>query len=117
LTLLLLLAGGAAAAWLYYQPYMAVDAYLTPPGIAELVSKPDPGGFFKDATRQYESFSEFSVTPSVATKDLQGYKVILTRSGLHWRVTNISFLKIFEKLSEFQNKAQPHSEGTDQKQR
>ncbi len=63
-----------------------IDAYVNPVGLAHfgMNQKHDVFGI-KNASCAYVSLSLFSVT----LKDAEGAKVIMSRDGLDWRVTNL----------------------------
>lgn len=76
----------------------AVDAYITPAGLAQLMAgeKPKPGAGendsgktpFGDAAMSYEAYDKFHVTVNGADGE-QG-KFVLRRQGLgHWKITDI----------------------------
>jgi Protein of unknown function (DUF2939) len=62
-----------------------VDAYVTPTGIDRLPAAPQDLFGLDCASCAYDSLSQFSVT----IKKADDAKLILTRSGLRWRVTNL----------------------------
>jgi hypothetical protein len=62
-----------------------VDAYVTPTGIDRLPAATQDLLGLDCASCTYDSLSQFSVT----MKKADDAKLILTRSGLRWRVTNL----------------------------
>jgi hypothetical protein len=62
-----------------------VDAYVNPTGIDRLPAATQDLFLLDCASCAYDSLSQFSVT----IKKADDAKLILTRSGLRWRVTNL----------------------------
>src|ERR1700693_1841371 len=65
--------------------YDLIDAYVTPIGIHQLAGDGHDLLSLYHPSCAYDSASQFSVT----LKEADGVKVILTRSGFGWRLTNI----------------------------